>query len=160
MMLEIDQQMSLFSTKCPNLVVVPIGVGSLAHAVVAHYKRKDNNTMILAVEPETAGCLKRSLEQGQITTIDTEETSMCGMNCGTVSYTAWPYLRGGIDASITVTDEEAKNAQSLLHTYDINVGPCGTAALAALTKTHEHHRDKLHLSKDSTILLLATEGPR
>ena len=81
MMTEIDQQVKPLSGKGPDIVVVPIGVGSLAHAVIAHYKQKNRSTAILAVEPETAACLKVSLEEGRITTITTGDTSMCGMNC-------------------------------------------------------------------------------
>lgn len=160
MMIEIDQQMKPLLGKGPGLVVVPIGVGSLAHAVVAHYKQKGRNTAILAVEPEKAACLKTSLEKGHIISINTENTSMCGMNCGTVSYTAWTYLSNGIDACITVTDTQAEEAQHRLRDRGIHVGPCGAATLAALTKACENHKDQLDLSHESVIVLLATEGPR
>ena len=160
MMIEIDKQMHRAIGKGPDLVVVPIGVGSLAQAVVVHYKEKSRSSSILAVEPETAACLKTSLEHGQSTTISTTDTSMCGMNCGTVSHTAWPYLCKGIDACITVTDAEAGNSQDLLQDHGINVGPCGAATLAAFRKAYEYHKGQLHLNKDSVVVLLATEGTR
>jgi diaminopropionate ammonia-lyase len=160
MMIEIDQQMHDLSNKGPDLIVVPVGVGSLAHAVVAHYKQKEQNCTILAVEPENAACLKTSLEEGQITTVTTADTSMCGMNCGTVSFTAWPRLCRGIDACITVTDDETEDAQAILGKQEINVGPCAAATMAALQKACKHHKDQLHLNEDSVVVLLATEGPR
>ena len=160
MLTEVDQQLKPLYGQGPDLLIVPIGVGSLAHAVVGHYKQKGRRTMILAVEPDTAACLKSSLESGQITTIETGDTSMCGMNCGTVSYTAWPHLRSGIDACITVTDSEAANAGEQLRNYGVNVGPCGAAALAAISKVCEQHKEELNLSKNSIVVLLATEGPR
>ena len=153
-------QLKLLYGKGPDLLVVPIGVGSLAHAVVGHYKQKGRRAMVLAVEPDTAACLKTSLERGQITTIKTGDTSMCGMNCGTVSYTAWPQLRSGIDACITVTDSEAADAEDQLRAHEVNVGPCGAATLAAINKVCEHHKEVLPLSENSIIVLLATEGPR
>ena len=160
MLTEVDQQLKPLHGEGPDLVVVPIGVGSLAHAVVGHYKQKGRRTMVLAVEPETAACLKTSLERGQITTIETGDTSMCGMNCGTVSSTAWPHLRSGVDACITVTDSEAAIAEDQLRDHEIYVGPCGAATLAAIFKVCENHREELHLSEKSVLVLLATEGPR
>lgn len=159
-MIEIDEQLSRLSIQGPSLVVVPIGVGSLGHAVVGHYKQKGRNTRILAVEPSTAACLQTSLKNGQITTINTKDTSMCGMNCGTVSYTAWPYLYKGVDASITVTDKEAGKAQEQLRHQNTDVGPCGAATLAAISNLCNYHDNLARLTKDAVVVLLATEGPR
>lgn len=158
-MIEIDQQIHGLVGRGPDLVVVPVGVGSLAHAVVAHYKEKGRSCAILAVEPETAACLKTSLEKGQIAAISTADTSMCGLNCGTVSYTAWPYLCQGIDASITVSDIEAGGAQDTLQSHGIKAGPCAAATLAALTKVCHHYKSQLNLTEGSIVVLLATEGP-
>ena len=114
----------------------------------------------MTVEPDTAACLKTSLENGQITSISTGNTTMCGMNCGTVSMTAWPFLRDGVDASITVTDDESAVAQKMLGDMKINMGPCSAASLAALLKTSEGEKRKLLLNHESVIVLLGTEGPR
>ena len=160
MMVEIDQQMHLLFNKGPDLIVVPVGVGSLAHAVVTYYKQEEHSCTILAVEPENAACLMTSLVKGQITTVNTVDTSMCGMNCGTVSFTAWPHLRRGIDACVTVTDIGAKDAHAILRKQGVDVGPCAAATLAALQKVCEHDKDQLHLTEDSYVVLLATEGPR
>ena len=35
---------------------------------------------------------------------------MAGLNCGTVSRTAWPVLRDGCDAAVAVDDDEARRA--------------------------------------------------
>ena len=159
-MVELDQQMHGLFNKGPDLIVVPVGVGSLAHAVVAYYKQKEQNCAILAVEPGSAACLKTSLEEGQLTTVNTADTNMCGMNCGTVSFTAWPHLCKGIDACITVTEDEAKDARAILRKQGVDVGPCAAATLAALQKVCKHDKDPLHLNGDSIVVLLATEGPR
>lgn len=161
MMIEIDQQTQQQAGKAPDLVIVPIGVGSLSQAVVAHFKSRTPSAAVLAVEPDTAACLKTSLENGRMTSISTEDTTMCGMNCGTVSTLAWPILRDGVDASITVTDAEAESAQDLLTEMQIRVGPCAAATLAALLKARGGETaDDLQLDGDSIIVLLGTEGPR
>lgn len=159
MMTEIDQQMFDSIGRAPDLVIAPVGVGSLAHAVVAHYKGPNRRATILTVEPNSAACLKTSLEQRQPTTIATEATIMCGMNCGTVSYTAWPYLRDGIDACVTVSDREAQLAQNTLQEEQLNVGFCAAATFAAMHKVCKAKRTTLGISDKTVIVLLATEGP-
>lgn len=160
MMSELDQESLNILGQSPSLVITPVGVGSLAHAVVSHYKSPYRQATILAVEPDTAACLKTSLENGEITTISTGDTAMCGMNCGTVSYTAWPYMRDGIDASITVTDQQAEEAQKMLHELEIDVGPCGAATFAALRTLNSKERQQLGITHDTIVVLLATEGSR
>lgn len=161
MMVEIDEQVQAQAGKAPDLVVVPIGVGSLGQATVAHFKSKGPSPAVLAVEPDTAACLKTSLERGKMTTVATEDTTMCGMNCGNVSTLAWPILRDGVDASSTVTDAEAEMALDLLKQMHINVGPCAAATLAALIKASKEERNgSFPISPDSVIVLLGTEGPR
>ena len=160
MMVEIDEQCQELTGGLPNLIVCPVGVGSLAQAVVAHYKNRDLPSIVMTVEPDTAACLKTSLENGRMTSVTTANTTMCGMNCGTVSMTAWPFLREGVDASITVTDTESAKAQEMLRDVGMNIGPCSAATLAALLSVSEVEKEKLHLHCDAVIVLLGTEGPR
>lgn len=160
MMTEIDDQCQELTDSSPKSIICPVGVGSLAQAVVAHYKSRDPPSTVLTVEPDTAASLKTSLENGRIASISTGNTTMCGMNCGTVSLTAWPFLRDGVDASLTVTDDDSAKAQQMLKDMGINLGPCGAATLAALLSISEEEKRKLHLDWDSVIVLLGTEGPR
>ncbi|KAG8532576.1 uncharacterized protein KY384_002453 [Bacidia gigantensis] len=160
MMLEIDEQMHDAVEKSPDMVVVPVGVGSLAQAVVVHFKSKDQSPMVVTVEPDTAACLKTSLEAGHRVTIETGDTNMCGMNCGSVSFLAWPYLRDGVDASVTVTDEESSRALQTLRDMGISTGPCSAGTLAALLKVCERDSSTLGLTAASNVVILGTEGPR
>lgn len=159
-MVEIDEQCREMTGRPLDLIICPVGVGSLAQAVVAHYKSRDPPCTVMTVEPDSAACLKTSLENGQMTSIPTGNTTMCGMNCGTVSMTAWPFLRNGVDASITVTDDESAKAQALLQDMEISMGPCSAATLAALLSTSQEEKEKLRLNYDSVTVLLGTEGPR
>ena len=159
-MIEIDEECQVLTGRPLDLIICPVGVGSLAQAVVAHYKSRDPRCSVITVEPDTAACLKTSLENGQRTSIPTGNTTMCGMNCGTVSMTAWPFLRDGVDASITVTDDESAKTLDTLQEMEISVGPCSAATLAALLSISEEDKEKLHLNCDSVVVLLGTEGPR
>ena len=99
---------------------------------------------------------------GERLTVKTGDTEMCGMNCGTVSYLAWPHLRDGIDASVTVTDGEARDALKVLGEMGVKTGPCSSGTLAALLKVMRSREDRtrLGLGEDSVVVLLGTEGPR
>ena len=159
-MVEIDEQCQELTGRSHDFIVCPVGVGSLAQAVVAHYKSRDPPSVVMTVEPDTAACLKTSLENGKMTSISTSNTTMCGMNCGTVSITAWPFLRDGVDASITVTDDESAKAQEVLQDMEIKMGPCSAATLAALLRLSGEEKERLRLNQDAVIVLLGTEGPR
>jgi len=95
-----------------GLISVPVGVGSLAQAAVAHYRRsglpRGERPLLLSVEPDTAACVLRSLAAGGLASVPTAATVMNGLNCGTPSSIAWPYLRDGLDAAIAVTDADAR----------------------------------------------------
>ena len=132
----------------PDLVVVPAGVGSLAQAAVTHFRARGAATRVMTVEPTAAACVLASLEAGELTTITTAETIMAGLNCGTPSMLAWPYLRAGLDAAVAVTEDECREALRELHEAGIAAGPCGAASLAGL------HRSGC----TGTALLLSTEG--
>ena len=97
---------------------MPVGVGSLAQAAVAHYRSsgaaRRGTAALLSVEPDTAACVLRSLADGALASVPTAATVMNGLNCGTPSSIAWPYLRDGLDAAIAVTDADAREAVAAL----------------------------------------------
>lgn len=145
----------------PDLVVVPAGVGSLAQAVVGHYRRVEaTRTRVLVVEPATAACVLASLEAGGRCSVPTGTTVLAGMNCGTVSTLAWPVLRDGLDAAVTVTDDEALQASADLGAFGVSSGPCGAATLAAARASlgDPDHRADLDLPDEAVVVLLSTEG--
>ena len=152
-------------TDDPALVAIPAGVGSLAQAAVTHYRSRPVSglTSLLTVEPGSAAGILASLVRGELGTVATGETIMSGLNCGTPSRLAWPYLRDGLDAAVAVANYEAAVAARDLAGYGIPAGPCGGAALAgvraALTgEGAQARRAALALDADATVVLLSTEG--
>ena len=145
---EIDEQLD----HEPDLVVVPVGVGSFAQAVITHYRSRNSRTKLLAVEPEKAACVLESLKTGERRTIPTSDTIMTGLNCGTPSATAWPFLRNGLDAAVAISDTECAKAVEDLHALNVHSGPCGAASLAGLRAVRDDF-DDLH-----TVVLISTEG--
>ncbi|KAK3300643.1 tryptophan synthase beta subunit-like PLP-dependent enzyme [Chaetomium fimeti] len=147
--------------------VVPVGCGSVAQAVAQHFKSATRErgvdspaAAVLAVELDTAACLRASLENGTMVSVPTGDSIMCGMNCGTLSTTAWPILKLGIDGTVVVSDVEAHNAVQELEVHGFKAGPCGSSTLAALEKSCKTERVNLGLSEESIVVLYCTEGHR
>ncbi|QDQ12299.1 pyridoxal-phosphate dependent enzyme [Streptomyces spectabilis] len=160
---EVDEQLAAAGAGAPGLVAVPVGVGSLAQAAVTHYRGRPapgTGPALLAVEPTAAAPALASLTRGEPVTVPTRTTTMAGLNCGTVSSLAWPYLRDGLDAATAVPDTAAAAALRDLTALGVVSGPCGAAALAGVRTalTGPGHRAALGVTPTTTVVLLSTEG--
>lgn len=141
-----------------DLVVVPAGVGSLAHAAVI-FTQSRPDCRAVAVEPDVADCIRASLAAGALTSVPTGETTMAGLNCGTPAYLAWPDLQSGLAGAVVVDDEAAAQAIADLAAVGLDAGPCGAAGLAALKiLAAEPARSRFRLDDSTRVLLLNTEG--
>jgi diaminopropionate ammonia-lyase len=172
---EIDAQLAAagaagFGGAGAGLISVPVGVGSLAQAAVAHYRNsglpRQGRPLLLSVEPDTAACVLRSLADGAHGSVPTAATVMNGLNCGTPSSIAWPYLRYGLDAAIAVTDVDALEAVAALSSAGVAAGPSGAAGFAGLRAaltgpgSASRRRDlDLGAGGPSVVVCLSTEGP-
>ena len=103
---------------------------------------------------------------GELASVPTAATVMNGLNCGTPSSIAWPYLRDGLDAAIAVTDADAREAVAALSAAGVTAGPSGAAGLAglraALTGAGAASRRRdlgLDAGGPPVIVCLSTEGP-
>ncbi|HEU4908349.1 MAG TPA: diaminopropionate ammonia-lyase, partial [Propionibacteriaceae bacterium] len=157
---EIDEQLH---GRVPDLVAVPTGVGSLLQAALQHYRHPNlkERPAILAIEPVTAACVTASVAAGRPISVDTSEpTIMAGLNCGSVSTIAWPAIRDGLDAGVTVIDSQAIAAMHRLNELGISAGPCGGAALAGVREAlaDADHRASLAITADSVLVLISTDG--
>lgn len=155
---EIDDELA----DIPSHVVVQIGVGSLAAAVVRHYHR--TRAAIIGVEPQTSPSLMQSARKGSLVSVQPRYDSvMSGLNCGVPSRLAWPMLRNGVDAFVAIEDGAATKAVRLLATMGLGVGEAGAAGLAGLLELllgteSASTRRRLRINGESVILLLLTEG--
>jgi diaminopropionate ammonia-lyase len=144
---EIEEQLPVPA----EVVLVPAGVGSLLQAALVHYRSRAEPaaTRVVSVEPSVAACVSASVAAGRPVTIETGHTSMAGLNCGTVSSLAWPYIHRGLDLCLTVTDAAVAGAAHALAANGVDAGPCGAAPMAALD---------LLAPVGATVVLLVTEG--
>lgn len=166
MMTEIDETLSEEKIPPPEIIFVQIGVGSLAAAVVSHFRSEKFSTppVIIGVEPLSAACALASMQAGEIVTLRGEQDSiMAGLNCGTVATIAYPVLRDGIDCFMAIEDDYAERAMRLLADENILTSESGAAGLAGLTALMESPDasqilQHFNIDSNSNILLFLTEG--
>jgi diaminopropionate ammonia-lyase len=161
----IDGYQTLFAEAAAQasyeLILVPVGVGSLAAAAARHGAQV--GARVVGVEPATAACLAASLERGMPTSVPTPGTTMAGLDAAEVSAAAWPSLRRGIAGTVTVTDEEAAAAMDELAAAGLAIGESGTAPLAGLRALLTDPecaglRHRLAVGAHTRALLIASEG--
>ena len=157
----------------PDVVIVQTGVGGLAGAVAAwlqaQFPDPDRRPRLVCAEPDAAACVLVSLRAGQRTDLDhCGPTMMAGLRCGRVSSIAWPVLQSTIDAALTVSDGQCREAIARLASPaagdpPITAGPsgaCGLAALVALVSCPELAPLRAHLAVTpaSRYFIIVTES--
>ena len=81
MLAETDRQIAAETNgSFASLAFASVGAGQWAQSVVEHYKAKSAGSKIVTVEPDAASSFKESLHCGELTSIETGETIMNGMN--------------------------------------------------------------------------------
>lgn len=163
MLWEIDDELAVRAEPPPTHVLVQIGVGSFADAVVRHFCQKNPRPVIIGVEPEGAACALESVRAGQIVRVAGPHTSiMAGMNCDSPSLVSFPVLQTGVKCFMTISDERTIEAMQRLASLGVVSGETGAAGIGALLELadehHRHRRDELGMTASSRILIFSTEG--
>ena len=148
----------------PTHAFVQAGVGGLAAAVAdglaAHLRAPGK---VLIVEPESAACVSRALQAGHPVRIPGDlQTSAEMLSCGLASAAALKILQRHDVGSVLVSEHELQAAVDVLRdAHGPETTPSGAAGLAGLLHVAALRtlRDQHALGSDSTVLLIATEGP-
>ena len=165
--LEIEQQIADQEIAPPDLMLVQIGVGTLASAVVAHFRGEGRATFpaLVGVEPTGAACALHSIEAGKPVMLHAgaDASIMAGLNCGTPSTAAWGALEDGIDAYLAIEDERAREAMRLLAAAGVVAGESGAASTGGLIELMKgvetrRVREALEIGPQTRVLLISTEG--
>lgn len=166
---EIDADLERRGEDAPDLVIVQIGVGALAAAVVQHYRSADiedikRRPLIVGVEPVGADCLLQSMMRGRISEVPGPHLSiMAGLNCGLPSEVAWPLVSQGTDLFLAIEDERSRQAIHALAREDITAGETGAAGVGGLIELlsgeqTELFRSLLRIGETTKVLAICTEG--
>lgn len=160
---ELDAQLAeLGGWSAVDVVVVPLGVGSLGAAAARHLRsgrQPADGPLLVGVEPDGAACCLAAVEAGHVVEVPGPHRSiMAGLNCGLASVLALPDLVAGFDGFVTIDDGRCGAAVRALAAAGLEVGECGGAALGAVAELRARHHDALPVPEEATALVLATEG--
>jgi len=170
MLWEIDDELERRGEAGPELVVVQIGVGAFAAAVIRHFRSQQTSRhpKVLGVEPANAACVLRSVAEDRIVSVPGPlDSIMVGLNCGRPSLVAWPSVSRGADVLVAVDDEPAREAMRLMAESGIVSGETGAAGLGGLLellrggssrRQQEEARRALGVNRESRVLLFNSEG--
>jgi diaminopropionate ammonia-lyase len=149
----------------PDIVLLPLGVGSMAEAAVRFYRRPSPapRPLLIGYEPVSAACALASVRAGHRVSLPHSNSSiMAGLNCGTLSLNSWPCIMRGMDAFLTLDDRHAIEGMRTLASLGIRTSETGGACAGALSALFEDQfaaeRKALGITASSKILLIVTEG--
>ncbi|MDR1472712.1 MAG: threonine ammonia-lyase IlvA [Synergistaceae bacterium] len=116
-----------------DYLLLPIGGGGLASGVSSVFKAISPETRIIGVEAAGAPSMKRSFEEGRVTTLDEIDTFADGIAVRTPGTMTYRICRKNLDDIIVVP--EGRICSTILELYNesaIVVEPAGAASIAAL----------------------------
>lgn len=156
----------------PDVVIVQGGVGGLVCAAANWFAWHfgPNRPFLIACEPDGAACLLESARGGAPVRLTATDTIMAGLRCAEPSPAAWPAIRDGIDAFVSIPDTRALEAMRVLsrpHGDDgaLAAGPsgaCGVGTLLAIAAggaPAETVRHTARLGRSTRVMAVVTEGP-
>ena len=148
-------------------IFLQAGVGGMAAAMIAGCARYlENVPKIIIVEPESADCVLKAVENNKIVTLDIKKESlMGGMSCGEVSTIPWKIINNNCNFCISIPDDKISDTIKLLANSSFSEnkligGECATPGIISLIASCNNIKlkEKLNLNKDSQVLLLGCEG--
>ena len=116
-------------------VLVPIGGGGLISGVSAAIKQSRSDVIVIGIEPSGAAGMKRSIEAGEVRTLDGSHSIADGLMAARPGDLNFAHVRQFVDRIDTVEDEEIAAAVRWLFLRAKMVAePSGAATVAAALK--------------------------
>ncbi len=148
-------------------IFLQAGVGGMAAAMIAGCARYlQYFPKIIIVEPESAECVLKAVENNKIVSLDIKKESlMGGMSCGEVSTIPWNIINHNCNYCISIPDDKISDTIKLLASSSFGEnklvgGECATPGIISLISSCNDIKlkEKLNLDKNSQVLLLGCEG--
>ena len=148
-------------------VFLQAGVGGMAAGVISgiakYFKRVPK---IIIVEPESADCVLKSVENGLIKKIEIKKESiMGGMSCGEVSLVPWKIIKNSVNMCLSISDDNIAKSVAMLANCSftdekIIGGECSAPGVISLIASYNSKeiKENLSLDENSNILLIGCEG--
>ncbi|MGY8985326.1 MAG: diaminopropionate ammonia-lyase [Sphingomonadales bacterium] len=143
------------------------GVGSFSSANIGQIVNRLGNKRptITIVEPDTAGCIQKSIEMRKPTPLKIPPTSiMGGLSCAKISLTSWDILKKYADYFITISDNLVHPTMRVLASGEMGekiiAGESGVASFAgAMAIALDERVRALHnINEKSILFTVGTEG--
>jgi threonine dehydratase len=116
-----------------DTVLVPIGGGGLIGGISLYLKEIRPKVKVIGVEPAGADGMRRSLQAGQVVTLDRVNTIADGLAASAPGKLTLELAQRYVDEVVVVQEDELLRAVRLLFEWEhLLAEPAGAAALAAL----------------------------
>jgi len=121
-----------------DAIVVPVGGGSCLSGAVVALRTLRPDVQIIAVQAERANALTRSIEAGEIVSVDSADTFADGLATRCAFEVPFALVRDQVDRIVLVSEDEMKQAVRFALETTHNMAEGATAAAyAAAWKIHE-----------------------
>lgn len=128
--------------RCPDLLIIPSGYSEGLYGVWKGFREMrdlgliERTPRMVAVEPEKRAALKKAVSEGGkgIATVSAGATAARGIGASTNSYIGYAALQESGGVALTVSDEEALEAQKAIGRTGIYVEPASAVVVAGLHK--------------------------
>ncbi|MBL4646187.1 MAG: pyridoxal-phosphate dependent enzyme, partial [Rhizobiales bacterium] len=113
-----------------DTILVAVGGGGLIAGIITACADKCN---IIAVEPEGSCCMHQALKAGKPVDVEINSVAADSLGASSIGTKAFEICQHGLAASVIVTDDAIRAAQTALwHKFQIVSEPGGATALSAL----------------------------
>jgi threonine dehydratase len=128
-----------------DAILVPIGGGSLLSGTVVALRTLRPDMQIIGVQAERADALARSLEKGQLTSIESADTFADGLATRFAFELPFEIVKGKVDRIVRVTEDEMKEAvrTALEGTHNAAEGAAAASYAAAFKLRGELAKKKV-----------------
>lgn len=128
-----------------DVVIVPIGGGSLVAGTVVALERMRPDVQIIGVQAERADALARSLEAGQLTSVESADTFADGLATRFAFELPFELVKGRLSRIVRVSEDEMKEAvrSALEGTHNAAEGAAAAAYAAAFKLRGELAKKKV-----------------